>query len=84
MIWENKKLFSRAFNISFRHTALLNEQKIKLINNSASYSVNEDLIDVKTVKSMQYSPPWSSSVPIADTPVCSKIDNSIHTYHLFQ
>ena len=56
-----------------------NEQKIeiKLFNNSASYSVNEDLIDLQTVNSMQYSPLRSSPVPIADTPVCNHIDDSI-------
>ena len=31
--------------------------KIKLFNNSASYSVKEDLIDLQTVNSMRYSPP---------------------------
>ena len=58
---------------------LSNEQKIKikLFNNSASYSVNEDLIDLQTVNSMQYSPPRSSPVPIADTPVCKNIGDSI-------
>ena len=62
-----------------RLATLPNEQKIKikLFNNSASYSVNEELIDLQTVKTMQYSPPQSSSVPIADTPVCNIIDDSI-------
>ena len=57
---------------------LSNEQKIKIkfLNNSASYSVNEELIDLQTVKTMQYSPPWSPSVLTADTPVCN-IDDSI-------
>ena len=45
-------------------------------NNSTSYSVNEELIDLQTVNSMHYSLPRSSSVPIADTPVCN-IDDSI-------
>ena len=58
---------------------LSNEQKIKikLFNNSASYSVNEDLIDLQTVNSMQYSRPRSSPVPIVDTPVCNNVDDSI-------
>ena len=62
-----------------RLVTLSNEQKItiKLFHNSSSYSVNEELIDLKTVNSMQYSHPWSSSVSIADTPVCSIIDDSI-------
>ena len=49
---------------------LSNEQniKVKLFNNSTSYSINEELIDLQTVNSMHYSPPQSSSVPIADTP----------------
>ena len=49
---------------------LSNEQNIKvmLFNNSTSYSVNEELIDLQTVNSMHYSPPQSPSVPIADTP----------------
>ena len=40
-----------------RLATLLNEQKIKikLFNKSASYSVNEESIDLQTVKSMQYS-----------------------------
>ena len=61
-----------------RLATLSNEQKIKikLLNNSASYSVNEELIDLQTVKTMQYSPPRSPSVPAADTPVCN-IDDSI-------
>ena len=61
-----------------RLATLSNEQKIKikLLNNSASYSVNEELIDLQTVKTMQYSPPRSPSVPTADTPVCN-IDDSI-------
>ena len=60
-------------------TALSNEQKIKIkfFNNSASYSVNEDLIDLQTVNSMQYSPPRSLPVPIPNTPVCNNIDDSI-------
>ena len=32
---------------------------------------------LQTVNSMQYSPSWSPSVPIADTPVCNIIDDSI-------
>ena len=62
-----------------RLATLSNEQKIKikLFNNSASYSVNEDLIDLQTVNSMQYSPPRSSPVPIADTPVYKNIGDSI-------
>ena len=62
-----------------RLITLSNEQKIKikLFNNSASYSVNEELIDLKTVKTIQYSPKWLSSVPITDTPVCNIIDDSI-------
>ena len=61
-----------------RLATLSNEQKIKikLLNNSASYSVNEELIDLQTVKTMQYSPPWSPSVLTADTPLCN-IDDSI-------
>ena len=61
-----------------RLATLSNEQKIKikLLNNSASYSVNEELIDLQTVETMQYSPPRSPSVPTADTPVCN-IDDSI-------
>ena len=35
------------------------------------------MIDLQTVKTMQYSPPRPSSVPIADTPVCNIIDDSI-------
>ena len=60
-------------------TALSNEQKIKIkfFNNSASYSVNEDLIDLQTVNSMQYSLPRSLPVPIPNTPVCNNIDDSI-------
>ena len=56
-----------------------NEQKIKIkvFNNSASYSVNEEFIDLQILKTMQYSPPQLSSVPIANTPVCNIIDNSI-------
>ena len=46
-------------------------------NNSSSYSVNEVLTDLQTVNSMQYSPPWSSSVPMADTSICNNIDHSI-------
>ena len=59
-----------------RLATLSNEQKIKikLLNNSASYSVNEELIDLQTVKTMQYSPP---RLPIADTPVCNISDDSI-------
>ena len=62
-----------------RLATLSNEQKIKikLLNNSASYSINEELIDLKTVKTMQYSPPGSSTVPIADIPVCNIIEDSI-------
>ena len=61
-----------------RLATLSNEQKIKikLFNNSASYSVNEELIDLQTVETMQYIPPRSPSVPTADTPVCN-IDDSI-------
>ena len=49
-----------------RLATLSNEQKIKikLLNNSASYSVNEELIDLQTVKTMQYSPPRYSPQPI--------------------
>ena len=62
-----------------RLATLSNEQKIKikLFNNFSSYSVNEELVDLQTVKAMQYSPPRSSSVPIADTPVCNIIDDSV-------
>ena len=62
-----------------RLITLSNEQKIKikLFNNFASYSVNEELIDLKTVKTIQYSSKRSSSVPITDTPVCNIIDDSI-------
>ena len=58
---------------------LSNEQKIKikLFNNPASYPVNEELIDLQSVKTMQDSPPRLSSVPIADNPVCNIIDDSI-------
>ena len=35
------------------------------------------LTDLQTVNSMQYSPPWSSSVPMADTSICNNIDHSI-------
>ena len=35
------------------------------------------MIDLQTVKTMQCSPPRSSSIPIADTPVCNIIDDSI-------
>ena len=51
--------------------------KIKLFNNSTSYSLNEEVIDLQTVNSMQYSPRWSSSAPIADALVCNIIDHSI-------
>ena len=50
---------------------------MKLLNNSTSYSVNEELIDLQTVKTMQYSPLLLPSVPIADAPVCNIIDDSI-------
>ena len=62
-----------------RLITLSNEQKIKikLFSNFASYSVNEELIDLKTVKTIQYSSKRSSSVPITDTPVCNIIDDSI-------
>ena len=62
-----------------RLAILSNKQKIniKLLNNSASYSVNEELIDLQTAKTMHYSPPRLPSVPIADTPVCNIIDESI-------
>ena len=62
-----------------RLATLSNEQKfkIKLFNNSASYSVNEELIDLQTVNSIHYFLPRSSSVPITDTPVCNIFDNSI-------
>ena len=65
-------------NLLARLATLSNEQKIKIkpLNNSASYSVNEELIDLQTVKTMQYSPPQSPSVPTADTPVCN-MDDSI-------
>ena len=41
-------------NLLARLATLTNEQKIKikLFNNSASYSVNEELINLKTVNSM--------------------------------
>ena len=62
-----------------RLATLSNEQKIKikLLNNFASYLVNEELTDLQTVKTMQYYSPRSPSVPIADTPVCSIIYDSI-------
>ena len=62
-----------------RLATLSNEQKIKikLFNNTASFSVNKELIDLQTVNSMQYSPLRSSFVSIADTPVCNIIDDSI-------
>ena len=61
-----------------RLATLSNEQKIKikLFNISASCSINKELIDQQTVKTMQYSP-RSSSFAIADTPVCNIIDGSI-------
>ena len=61
-----------------RLVTLSNEQKItiKLFHNSSSFSVNEELIDQQTVNSMQYSHPRSSSVSVADTPVCNIIDDS--------
>ena len=62
-----------------RLATLSNEQKIKikLRNNFASYLVNEELTDLQTVKTMQYYSPRSPSVPIADTPVCNIIYDSI-------
>ena len=62
-----------------RLATLSNEQKIKmkLLNNFTSYSLNEEFINLQTVNSLQHSPPRSSSVPIADTPVCNNIDHSI-------
>ena len=62
-----------------RLSTMWNEQKIKvkLFYNFASYSINEELIDLKTMNSVHYSPSWSSPIPIADTPVCKIIDNSI-------
>ena len=62
-----------------RLATLANEQKIKikLFDDSASYSVNEESIDLQTVKTMQYSPPQSSSVPKADTPVCNIVYDGI-------
>ena len=56
-----------------RLATLSNEQKIKikLLNNFASYLVNEELTDLQTVKTMQYYSPRSPSVPIADIPVCN-------------
>ena len=62
-----------------RLATLSNEQKIKikLLNNFASYLVNEELTDLQTVKTMQYYSPRSPSVPIADTPVCNIIYDSI-------
>ena len=61
-----------------RLATLSNEQKIKikLFNISAACSINKELIDQQTVKTMQYSP-RSSSFAIADTPVCNIIDGSI-------
>ena len=61
-----------------RLATLSNEQKIKikLFNISASCSINKELIDQQTVKTMQYSP-RSSSFAIPDTPVCNIIDGSI-------
>ena len=59
---------------------LSNEQKIKmkLFNNSTSDTVNQQLIDLlQTVNLVQYSPPRSPTVRIADTPVCNSLDNSI-------
>ena len=41
------------------------------------YTANEVLTDLQTVNSMQYSPPRSSSVPMADTSICNNIDHSI-------
>ena len=63
-----------------RSATLSNEQKIKikLFNDSTFYSVIEDLIvHLQTVNSMQYSPPRSSSFPIAYTPLCNIIDDNI-------
>ena len=49
--------------------------KIKLFNSSTFYSVNEELIDLQTVNSMQYSLRQLSSVPKANTHVCNIIDD---------
>ena len=51
-----------------RLPTLSNEQKIK---------INEELIELQTANLMKYSTPLSSPVPIADTPVCNNIDDSI-------
>ena len=51
--------------------------KIKLLNNSTCYLVNEELIDLQTVSSMKYSPPRSPPFLVVDTHESNKIDNSI-------
>ena len=51
--------------------------KIKLFHNSASYLVNEELIDLQTTKVMHYFPVQLLPVQKVDTHVCSNIDNSI-------
>ena len=52
------KVISRNYLLA-RLANLSNEQKIEMkrFNNFSSYSVNEELIDLKTVKTMHYSPP---------------------------
>ena len=74
----NFKEFCKDYLLA-RLATLSNEQKIKikLLNNFASYLVNEELTDLQTVKTMQYYSPRSPSVPIADTPVCNIIYDSI-------
>ena len=76
-IYEQLLYINKYLNIIFWRD-LSNEQKIKikLFNNSASYSINEELIGLQTVKIMQYSPQRSLSIPVADTPACNIIDNS--------
>ena len=67
-----------------RLATLTNEQKIKikLFNNSAFYSVNEELINLKTINSMWYSPPRSSSVLIML--YVTSLTTVSRTYHLLQ
>ena len=67
-----------------RLATLTNEQKIKikLFNNSAFYSVNEELINLKTINSMWYSPPRSSSALIML--YVTSLTTVSWTYHLLQ
>ena len=51
--------------------------KIRFFKNSTSYTLNEYLIDLQAVASMQYSRPRSPPDLIADTPVYKNIEDSI-------